>query len=69
LDVLDIFKAEFDGAYADEGLCLITMHPHVIGHRSRMRILEGLIAHIRSHDGVWFGTHEEVARHCLANAE
>ena len=68
-DVLDIFKAEFDGAYADEGLCLITMHPHVIGHRSRMRILEGLIAHIRSHDGVWFGTHEEVARHCLANAE
>ena len=68
-DVLDIFKAEFDGAYVDEGLCLITMHPHVIGHRSRMRILEGLIAHIRSHDGVWFGTHEEVARHCLANAE
>ena len=68
-DVLDIFKAEFDGAYADEGLCLITMHPHVIGHRSRMRVLEGLIAHIRSHDGVWFGTHEEVARHCLANAE
>ncbi|MED5358458.1 MAG: polysaccharide deacetylase [Pseudomonadota bacterium] len=69
LDVLDIFKAEFDGAYVDEGLCLITMHPHVIGHRSRMRILEGLIAHIRSHDGVWFGTHEEVARHCLDNAE
>ena len=68
-DVLDIFKAEFDGAYADEGLCLITMHPHVIGHRSRMRILEGLIAHIKSHDGVWFGTHEEVARYCLANAE
>ena len=61
-DVLDIVKAEFDGAYAEEGLCLITMHPHVIGHRSRMRILEGLIAHIKSHDGVWFGTHEEAAR-------
>jgi peptidoglycan/xylan/chitin deacetylase (PgdA/CDA1 family) len=68
-DVLDIFKAEFDGAYAENGLCLITMHPHVIGHRSRMRILEGLISHIKDHDGVWFGTHEEVARYCLKNAQ
>ena len=45
------------------------MHPHVIGHRSRMRILEGLINHIKDHDGVWFGTHEEVARYCLENAQ
>ena len=67
-DVLDIFKAEFDGAYTERGLCLITMHPHVIGHRSRMRILDGLIDHIKGHDGVWFGTHEEVARYCLENA-
>lgn len=67
-DVLDIFKAEFDGALAEGGLFLVTMHPHVVGHRSRMRILEGLIDHIKGHDGVWFGTHEEVAQYCLENA-
>ena len=67
-DVLEIFKAEFDGAYAEEGLFLVTMHPHIIGHRSRMRILEGLIDHIKGHDRVWFGTHEEVARYSLENA-
>ena len=63
-DVLDIFKAEFDGAYREEGLFLVTMHPHIIGHRSRMRILEELIDHIKGHEGVWFATHEEVARYC-----
>lgn len=68
LDVLDIFKAEFDGAYAERGLFLVTMHPHIVGHRSRMRILDGLIEHIKGHDGVWFATHEEVARYCLERA-
>jgi len=67
-DVLDIFKAEFDGAYAERGLCLITMHPHIVGHRSRMRILDGLIDYAKGHEGVWFGTHEEVARYCLETA-
>lgn len=67
-DVLDIFKAEFDGAYAERGLCLITMHPHIVGHRSRMRILDGLIDYAKGHESVWFGTHEEVARYCLETA-
>ncbi len=63
--VLEIFKAEFDGAYEEGGLFLLTMHPHIIGHRSRVRMLEELIRYIRSHDGVWFATHAEVARYCL----
>ncbi|GHD52436.1 polysaccharide deacetylase [Thalassobaculum fulvum] len=63
--VLEVFKAEFDGAYEEGGLFLLTMHPHIIGHRSRVRMLEDLIRHIRAHDGVWFATHAEVARHCL----
>lgn len=63
--VLEIFKAEFDGAYEEGGLFLLTMHPHIIGHRSRVRMLEDLIRYIRSHDGVWFATHAEVARYCL----
>ena len=62
--VLEIFKAEFDGAYAEGGLFLLTMHPHIIGHRSRMPLLEALVEYIKGHDGVWFATHEEVARYC-----
>lgn len=59
--VLDIFRREFDRAYQERGLFLLTMHPHVVGYRSRIGILEDLIAHIQGHDGVWFATHAEVA--------
>src|SRR5262245_21436566 len=64
--VLDIFRREFDRAYEEGGLFLLTMHPHVIGYRSRIFILEELIAHMKSLPGVWFGTHAEVARHVRA---
>ncbi len=66
--VLEIFKAEFDGAYQEGGLFLLTMHPHIIGHRSRMPLLAALIEYISGHDGVWFATHEEVARFCKDEA-
>ena len=62
--VLEIFKAEFDGALAEGGLFLLTMHPHITGHRSRMPMLEELIRYIQSHTGVWFATHAEVAAYC-----
>jgi len=65
--VLEVFKAEFDGAYEEGGLFLLTMHPHIIGHRSRIRLLDALISYIRSHAGVWFATHAEVARYCMDN--
>lgn len=66
--VLEIFKREFDGAVAERGLFLLTMHPHIIGHRSRMAILEELVQHIKATPGVWFATHEEVARYCQEQA-
>ena len=66
--VLEIFKAEFDGARAEEGLFLLTMHPHIIGHRSRIAMLEELIRYIRSFPDVWFATHAEVAHYCKENA-
>jgi peptidoglycan-N-acetylglucosamine deacetylase len=62
--VLEIFKAEFDGALAEGGLFLLTMHPHIIGHRSRMPVLEDLIRYIQSHSDVWFATHAEIAAYC-----
>ena len=66
--VLEIFRREFDGAVAESGLFLLTMHPHIIGHRSRMAILEELVQHMKATPGVWFATHEEVARYCIAEA-
>ena len=62
--VEDIFKAEFDGAWNERGLFLLTLHPHVIGHRSRIVLLERLLRYIRQRGKVWFGTLEEVARWC-----
>jgi peptidoglycan/xylan/chitin deacetylase (PgdA/CDA1 family) len=63
--VLEVFKAEFDGAYEERGLYVLTMHPHFIGHRSRIRMLDALIDYIKGHEGVWFATHADVARYCL----
>jgi hypothetical protein len=67
-DVLSIWVDEFEAAYADRGLFQLTMHPHVIGHRSRMAVLAELIDHIAARPGVWFATHAQVARHVLAHA-
>jgi peptidoglycan/xylan/chitin deacetylase (PgdA/CDA1 family) len=64
--VLDIFRREFDAAYAEGGLFLLTMHPHVIGYRSRMFILEELIRHMQALPDVWFATHRDVALHAKA---
>jgi peptidoglycan/xylan/chitin deacetylase (PgdA/CDA1 family) len=66
--VEEIFRAEFEGAWNERGLFLLTMHPHIIGHRSRIVMLERLIRFIRSHGQVWFATHEQVARWCKDNA-
>jgi peptidoglycan/xylan/chitin deacetylase (PgdA/CDA1 family) len=64
----EIWRREFDGAYVEHGLFLLTMHPHIVGHRSRMSVLEELVQYIRSRPGVWFATHEQVARYVKAAA-
>ncbi len=66
--VFDIFRREFDGAYEQGGLFLLTMHPHVITYRSRIWILERLIAHMRERPGVWFARHRDVAEYAKQSA-
>lgn len=61
-DVLQVWKDEFDVAYDEGTVFVLTMHPHYIGHRSRIVVLRELINYIHGHDGVWFGTHEAAAR-------
>jgi peptidoglycan/xylan/chitin deacetylase (PgdA/CDA1 family) len=60
-DVYDIFVREFERAYEEGGLFLLTMHPHVTGYRSRIWILERLLSEITQRPDVWIATHAEIA--------
>jgi peptidoglycan/xylan/chitin deacetylase (PgdA/CDA1 family) len=62
-EVFSIWKAEFDGAYEERGVFILTMHPHIIGHRARIAMLDRLVTYMKSRPGVWFATHEQIARH------
>ncbi|MCC7081707.1 MAG: polysaccharide deacetylase [Burkholderiales bacterium] len=67
-DVFDIFRREFDAAWREGGLFQLTMHPHIIGYRSRIWILEELIGHAKARKDVWFATHAEVVRYVKSAA-
>ncbi|PWV95636.1 polysaccharide deacetylase [Hoeflea marina] len=66
--LLDIFRRELELAYEEGGLFQLTMHPHHIGHRSRIFILEEIIRLAQSKQDVWFTTHAELAAYCAAEA-
>ncbi|MGH8221562.1 MAG: polysaccharide deacetylase family protein [Woeseiaceae bacterium] len=67
-DVFSIWRDEFDVAYEEGTLLILTMHPQVIGHRYRARMLDRLIGYMKSRPGVWFATHEQIARHVMKEA-
>ncbi len=62
-EVFEIWAAEFDKAYEEGTLFVLTMHPKYIGHRSRIMMLEKLIQHILARGNAWFATHESIARY------
>jgi peptidoglycan/xylan/chitin deacetylase (PgdA/CDA1 family) len=59
--VFQIYKDEFDMAYEERTMVVITLHPHVSGHRSRLTQIEKLITYMKSKPGVWFATLEQIA--------
>ena len=59
--IFRVYRDEFDLAYEERTMFMLTMHPHVIGHRSRMKHLDELIAYMKSKPGVWFATAEQIA--------
>lgn len=59
--VYEVYKAEFDAAYQERTMFILTMHPHITGHRSRVAQLEKLVTYMKSKPGVWFATLEQVA--------
>lgn len=63
--VLEVWSAEFDGVYRD-GRCLtMTLHPQIIGHPSRLMVLERLIKQICSHPNVAFMRGIDIAEYWL----
>jgi peptidoglycan/xylan/chitin deacetylase (PgdA/CDA1 family) len=67
-DVAQVWMDEFDKAYDEGTMFLLTMHPHISGHRSRIAALELLIQHIRARSGVWWATHRQAAEYVKAQA-
>jgi peptidoglycan/xylan/chitin deacetylase (PgdA/CDA1 family) len=59
--VFEIWSAEFEGAYANNGVLTLTMHPQIIGRYHRLKMLEALIAHIKTFSGIRFATCADVA--------
>jgi len=58
-----LYKDEFDGAYAEHTMFVLTLHPHVSGHRAPIRHLDQFIGYMKSKSGVWFATCEQIARY------
>jgi peptidoglycan-N-acetylglucosamine deacetylase len=67
--VLEIWKAEFDGSYRAGGCFLLVVHPFCIGRHPRIAMLDELITYIKGFGDVWFGTHLQVAQEWRRNQE
>jgi len=67
--VMTTFRDDFDRAYREGTLFMLTMHPHVTGPRSRMKYLEELVLYMKTKPGVWFATADEIARYVKQQAQ
>ncbi len=67
-EVAQVWMDEFDKAWEEHSMFLLTNHPHISGHRSRVVALELLIQHIKAKGGAWFATHEAAAKYVKQQA-
>jgi len=61
--LFQLYREEFDGAYEQRTMFVLTLHPHVSGHRAPLHHLDQLITYMRAKPGVWFATGEQIARY------
>jgi allantoinase len=64
-------KDQFDTLYREgeqsgRVMCM-ALHPHMIGRPSAVKYLDQMLKYIRSHDGVWVATADEIAEHYIAH--
>lgn len=65
--IFEVYQDEFDGAYREGTMFMLTLHPMVSGHRSRIAYLDKLIAYMKSKPGVWFATGQQIADYVRQN--
>jgi peptidoglycan-N-acetylglucosamine deacetylase len=58
-----LYRDEFDGAYKEGTLFVLTLHPYLSGHRAPMKHLEEFVAYMKAKPGVWFATGEQIANY------
>jgi len=70
-EVAQVWMDEFDKALDEGSAFILTLHPHVSGHRSRIVALELLLAHIKAKGGkkVWYATHADAAEYVRKTAK
>ncbi len=60
---MDVFRADFDAAWAHGGLWAAIWHPFVSGRLARAEAMVTLIEHMQAKGDVWFATLEEIGAH------
>ena len=58
-----LYKDEFDGAYEEGTMFVLTLHPFLSGHRAPMQHLTKFVEYMKSKPGVWFATGDQIARY------
>ena len=58
-----LYKEEFDGAYQEGTMFVLTLHPFLSGHRAPMQHLDQFVAYMKSKPGVWFATGAQIAQY------
>ena len=66
--IFETFRDDFDVAYEEGTMVVLTLHPHVVGMRSRIVHLDQLIRYMKGKPGVWFATAEQIARYVKQQA-
>lgn len=67
--IFKVYQDEFDQAYKEGTMFMLTMHPMITGHRSRLMYLDKFIAYMKSKPGVWFATAQQIADYVKQNAK
>ena len=62
-EVFELWRDEFDVLYEEGKFFCLTMHPFMTGRPAASKTLEKIITHVKSHEGVWIATAEEIARY------
>lgn len=66
--IRDYFDTVWREGETQPRVMCVALHPYMMGQPHRQRHLEEAIAYMRSHDGVWFATAEEIADHYYATS-